>query len=203
MRTLKAKRRRSSYKSDTHFIRAVYLKNKEEIDRRIDPVFTQNRSPYEAFKSLVYDRMEDYNYSVGKEGEGKYRKYTISEAIRAVNNSTDMMGDYTDLDVAGKKKYVRAQNFYQLLRKGKDSFKEFRELALRNEKGRYTKYDPNQLLFRGYFHDEKGNFAAYQYGETMVIERQSPTDGTGASIEVTTLFEFEHNLEYTIFKGKF
>lgn len=201
---LKTGKRQSQYKSDMQYVNAVYRKNKELINRRIDQDFVQlHGTPNKAFNALVKEKMADINFKTGK-------NYTAKEAIKSVNNSLAMLGDYNPDKLTGmelrkqKLKYIKGLNFKSLLKKDKELWKEFRMNELRN-KGKFAEYDPAKLQFLGYYQDGYGNCAVYQYGDTVIIERKSPKrneegEEIGASIEMISKFDFDNMVGKTMFE---
>lgn len=205
-RKMKAKKRKNQYKTPMQYVNAVYKRNKDVIDVNIaDYLVNLHGSPNKAFNAIVKEKMAEVNLKTGK-------NYTADEAIKSVSNSLDMMGAYKADGLTGtelrkaKISYIKGVNFHSLLKKDKEIYKEFRNRALR-DRGRFTLYDPSKLIFLGYYKDGYGSFAAYQYGDTVIIERQSPKrdeqgNEVGASIELLDQGEFEMAIGKTIFEGK-
>lgn len=180
---LKASRNRSQYKTTDRFLDAVYRKNKEYIDSHIDPELLTKHSPKTIFKFLVKDQMQYQNQKTGK-------KYTAIQAIRRVANSKEMNPTFTTSDIFHA-------NFENLLRKDKTVFKEFRNLT--RENGRFTAYDYRKLEFEGYYNVGGTNSAVYKYDDFYIIEKKSPDEGTGASVEILESFNFDTRTGKDIF----
>ena len=180
---LKASRNRSQYKTTDRFLDAVYRKNKEYIDSHIDPELLTKHSPKTIFKFLVKDQMQYQNQKTGK-------KYTAIQAIRRVANSKEMNPTFTTSDIFHA-------NFENLLRKDKTVFKQFRNLT--RENGRFTSYDYRKLEFEGYYNVGGTNSAVYKYDDFYIIEKKSPDEGTGASVEILESFNFDTRTGKDIF----
>lgn len=129
MKDFKAKYRRSHYKTDATYIRAVYLNNKEVIDAELN--FMGN--PYQVFKQQIIEYKE----------QGK----TVTEGIQTLARSTIFTSEEERFH----------ENFWSGLKAFKEEYKQFKELT--KEKGRYTKLDDSKLKWdkdaRGYVYDNK------------------------------------------------
>ena len=168
---------RNKYKNDEAYLKAVYRANKDYIDTNIKDEFVElYGTPQKAFNALVKEQMASTNYSEG-------RNYNLKEAIKKVNNSSEMNKQWS-------KSEIKANNFKELLKRDKEIWNELRKKEFR-EKGRFAKYDPSKLKYRGQYNDGYSNVAVYQYGDTIIIERKSPTAGVGASIYMMSVDEFE------------
>ncbi len=180
---LKASKTRSKYATNDAFLNAVYRKNKAYIDSHIDPELLTKHSPKSVFKFLIKDQMQYTNPKTGK-------KYTAIQAIKRVSNSKEMNPTFTSSD-------IYHSNFENLLRKDKNVFKQFRNLT--RDKGKYTAYDYRKLAFNGYYKINGTNSAVYKYDDFYIIEKKSPDEGTGASIQIIESFDFESRQDKDIF----
>lgn len=171
---LKAKHKRSYYKTDTGWLNAIYRANKDYIDANMNEKWKElYGNSQRAFRNLVKEQMLNENPKTG-------RKYTINQAINRVENSKDLHKDWTSRDVT-------ANNFKQLFKKDKKLAKEFREQT----KEPLTRFDPKKLEFEGWYNEGNKAKAVYRYGDTYIIESVSPDKSTGASIRILTKFQFE------------
>ena len=173
---LKAKHRRSFYKSDVAYIRAVYVKNKKKIDANISPEWVEaekigNGSSYKAFKELVLSVMEYTNPKTEK-------KYTVEEAIRREAGSKDLNKNWSSAD-------VYARNFHSLV----TSDKEIKEIFYQHEG--IKKIDYKQYEFLGYYYYNGREVAVYKYGDSYFLEHQSPKDGTGATLTYLSGYQWQ------------
>lgn len=129
MKEFKAKYRRSHYKSDATYIRAVYQKNKTVIDEKLRDI----GNPYKIFKEQIKEFKE----------QGK----TVTESINTIARSTIFTTEKERLH----------ENFWSGLKAFKEEYKQFKELT--KEKGRYTKLDDSKIVWdrnaRGYVYDNK------------------------------------------------
>ena len=183
---LKKVKRVSKYKDINAYLDALYRKNKTLIDNNLSPewIAAYRGSPKRAFKKLIKERMEWFNYKTGK-------NFTLSQAIKAMENSKAFNKTWTRKDVA-------YQNFQQLVKKDKNVYKEFKK-RLRDERGRFKKYNAKDLKFLGYYESAEGNSAVYQFGDLIIFEKKSPDKNTGASISSLTESEFNLNVKYGIY----
>lgn len=183
---LKKVKRVSKYKDINAYLDALYRKNKTLIDNNISPewVAAHKGSSKRAFKELIKDRMSWLNYKTGK-------KFTLAQAIKAMENSKAFNKTWTEKD-------VKYKNFQQLLKKNKDVYKEFKK-RLRDERGRFKKYNARDLKFLGYYEASDGNSAVYQFGDLIIFEKKSPDKNTGATISSMSESEFEINKKYGIY----
>lgn len=193
-KVLKAPKRINQYKSVNSYINAVYRSNKDIIAGRINKAYVElHGSENKAFNALVKERMAMINLKTGE-------NYTVKEAIQAVNNSMALMADFDDRGLKGtellaaKQSYIRAVNFEKAIKRDRKVW-----AKVVNVGGRFTQFNPNELQFLGYYKDEFGSFAAYQYGDKIIIERQSPKrdkngNEVGASIDVMSKKDFDNKL---------
>lgn len=180
----------SEYKDTTAYINAVYRKNKELIDIRIDKMWVERYgTPKLAFRKLVEEKMADINPSTKK-------NLTARRAIKRVNNSLQMLGDFGEnlkgMDLmTAKLRYVHGMNFKTLLDKDKEAWRKLKQFS--KLKGR-SSYDPLKLQFEGWYTYDGQSCAVYSYDEdTYLIELQSPNIDTGASLVVMTKEAFKSN----------
>lgn len=168
---------RKSYKTDYAYMRAVYTANKDYIEARISPSFVEKYgTAQKAFYALVREQLASTNYNEG-------RLYTVDEAVKKVNNSSEMNKQWSKSD-------IKANNFKELLKKDKEIWNELRKKEFR-ENGRFAKYDPSKLKYKGQYNDGYSNVAVYKYGDTIIIERKSPNAGVGASLEIMDFGQFD------------
>ena len=180
---LRARKRRTKYKSLNSWIDAVYRKNKAYIDKNINEKWLEvHRDSKAAFKALVKEKLAEVNPKTGK-------NYTPSEAVLKVENSKDLHRDWTSRDVT-------ANNFRQVFKKDKELSKKFKDLT--RENGRYTSFDPKKFDWEGWYSQNNKTKAVYKYGDIYIIESQSPDKGQGASISIMTRYEFEEATGKTI-----
>lgn len=174
---LKRVKRVNKYKSVDAYLEALFRKNKTAILENISPewVASYKGNIKKAFKKLITERMEWYNYKTGK-------NFTLAQAIKAIENSKA-------LNKTWGQKEVRFQNFQQLLKKDKNIYKAFRE-ELRDEHGRFTKYNAKELEFLGYYGSAEGNAAVYKFRDLVIFEKKSPDKSTGATISAMSKFQF-------------
>ena len=170
---LKAKRARKQYKSDLTYIRAVYNNNKKKIAANIADEWVEafGGDVYKAFKSLIQDQMKYSNPKTGK-------KYTVEEAIRREAGSKDLNKEWTTGD-------VYARNFHSLILKEK----EVKEVFYQHEG--IKRIDYSQYNFLGYYKYNGRDVAVYNYGDSYFLEYQSPKDGTGASLEYMSGYQWQ------------
>lgn len=117
MKTFKAKKNKSAYKSTEHWIDAVYRNNKEIIDQEL--AFAGN--PKKVFKQMVKENI----------AEGM----SPTKAVSTIARSTLFTSEAERL----------RNNMLSGLRSDEGAFRAFRELT--KEHGRYTKFDPNNLYW--------------------------------------------------------
>lgn len=185
---LRALKPRNKYKNDKAYIKAVYRANKDYIDSHISQDYIELfGSPEKAFNAFIEVQMEETNYDEG-------RNYNLKEAIKKVSNSAKMNPTWS-------KSEIKANNFLELIKKDKGIYDYLRKNEFR-ENGRFAKYDPSKLRYKGQYNDGYSNVAVYQYGDTIIIERKSPIAGMGASIYAMEKFEFEQAVGKSIFEVK-
>lgn len=174
---LKALKSKSKYKNTSAYLDAVYRKNKAQIDNNISPEWVAvYKTPKAAFKNLIKEQMKHFNYKTGK-------NYTVNQALKQKANSKDLNKTWGNKD-------IMYNNFQGLIKKDKELQKEFRK-RIRDERGRFRKYDPKELSFRGYYASAEGNAAVYQFGDLVILEKKSPDKATGASISYMTQAQFD------------
>ena len=115
MKTFKAKKNKSAYKSTEHWIDAVYRNNKALIDKELSFAGT----PKKVFKQMVKENI----------AEGM----SPTKAVSTIAKSTLFTSEVERL----------RNNMLSGLRADRGAFKSFRELT--KEKGKYTKFDPKKL----------------------------------------------------------
>ena len=152
---LRATYNKGSYKSLSHYLDAVYRKNKTRIDAAI-PSGGKGQSSKTRFKQSVMEYME----------EGK----TANQAIDALERSRVFTSE--------KEHYER--NVLKALKSDKDLYKGFRKAVGWKEKIdrrnlEYVESDDKYTLYR--YKNSKGQIVYIRFGK-------SPTAGLGASIEV-------------------
>lgn len=171
---LRAKKRRSQYKSEQAYIRAVYLHNKKKIAKNMDEKLLEanNYNVYSAFK----DRIEAYmSYTNPKTGKA----FTASEAIKRITRSKYLNKEWTTAD-------VYARNFHELIKKNKRVKKMFYENEM------ISKIDYSKYEFLGYYNVNGTSRVVYRYGKSYFLEPQSPKGGSGeASLAYLTEWDFE------------
>ena len=174
---LKAKRSRKYYKSDLTYIRAVYNNNKKKINANIADEWVEafGGDVYKAFKSLIQDQMKYQNPRTKK-------KYTVEEAISRESRSKDLNKEWTTGD-------IYARNFHSLILKEK----EVKKLFYQHEG--IKRIDYKEYKFLGYYKYNGRDVAVYNYGDSYFLEFQSPKDGTGASLEYMSGYQFQRYIE--------
>ena len=182
---LKALKTKKHYKNTSAYIDAVYRNNKNIIDSNMSPEWIAvYKTPKAAFKALVKEQMLQKNYKTGK-------NFTVQQAIKTKANSKDLNKDWSRAD-------IMYNNFQGLVKKDKGLAKEFRK-RLRDERGRFTKYDPKKLKFLGYYSSSTGNAAVYQFGDLVILEKKSPDKNTGASVSYMSKDDFDFAEGKTLF----
>lgn len=116
---MKALKNKSKYKNTDKWLDAVYRKNKDYIDSRLET--TGNTSKKQVFKKLVNEYMS----------EG----YSPTQAVKKLEKSTV----FTDVKDRLK------QNAYTAIKNDKEAYKEFRELT--KNKGRYSKVELDKFQY--------------------------------------------------------
>lgn len=166
---LNAKRKRSAYRTELEYIRAVYLHNKKKIAKNISPEWVEanNGNVYQAFKELVQSQMKYTNPKTNK-------NYTALEAIKRESRSMDLNKNWSIGDIYGR-------NFHSLVSEHKELKKEFYQHEGIN---RYNPIDYSKYSFEGYYHYKGKQVLLYRYGDTYFVESQSPDAKTGASLEI-------------------
>ena len=182
---LRAAHKKSYYKNESAYLDAVYRKNKEYIDSHTpEGIKEKGVSPKAFFKAEVRRVSEMQNQMTGK-------KYTLNRAIKRVANSKMLNPQMSTSD-------IKANNFQSLLKKDKDTYRQFRNRTRKG--GRFTSFDYSKLKFDGYYNINGTNGAVYIYDDdTVIIEFKSPQNGTGASSQVMSLEEVESSVGKTIF----
>lgn len=170
---LAAKRRRKYYKSDSTYIRAVYNNNKKKIKENMAPEWIEafDGDIYKAFKSLIKDQMRYTNPKTNK-------RYSVEEAILRESRSKDLNKNLSTGD-------IYARNFHSLITKDK----EVKELFYQHEG--IKRIDYSQYNFLGYYTYNGHEVAVYNYGDSYFLESKSPKEGTGASIEYMSGYNWE------------
>lgn len=118
MNNFKAKKAKNKYKSTDAWLNAVYRNNKAVIDRELSGT---KQGPKGTFKKIVQEYMQ----------EG----LTPTKAVSALARSTTFT----------PKTERMKTNFWSGIKGDKAAYKEFRELT--KEKGKYTKFDRDQLVY--------------------------------------------------------
>ena len=142
MKTFKAKHSKSYYKSTEGWLDAVYRNNKAIIDKELAGV--SGKSPKTVFKKIIGEYMEEGMSS--------------TKAMKTLARST----------IFTTEKERLLNNFYEGLKGDKDAYKEFRELT--KEKGRYSKFDPNKLVWNKV---DK----VYTYNDSVIISYENSPFG--------------------------
>lgn len=182
-------------KTSMRYVYNFYQKNKFYIQTNIDPIWVDKKhgNYYEAFKSLVKDRMRYVNSKTGK-------FYTPAEAVKGVINSKDMNPGWTASD-------VYANNFLSKIKSDKDLKRAITNKMSDDKKYIYQRkgkeitrlrdnYSADKIHFEGYYFIGSSKAIVYSYDDDVyIIEYQSPKKGTGATFDVIGKEEFERNLE--------
>lgn len=178
---LRALRTRKYYKDDRAYIKAVYRANKNYIDANMkESLINLHGTPERAFYYLVKaDKMEDLNYKTGK-------NFTLLEAIRSVANSNELNKQWEAED-------IYANNFKNLLKSHPEEYKYLKNREFR-EGGKFAKFDANKLEYKGFYIIDGTRCAVYYYGDTAIIEAQSPFRNGGADLQVWTKSAFEETV---------
>lgn len=142
MKDFKAKHNKSYYKNTNAWIDAVYRNNKEVIDKELSSFGL--KSPKSIFKQMVNEYIES--------------GVSATKAVKTIARSTL----FTPVE-----ERIRS-NFYSGLKGDRDSYKKFREFT--KEKGKYSKYDPNKLVW------DKDN-KVYIYNSSVIISFQNSPYG--------------------------
>lgn len=199
---LKAKRARSSYKSEGTYLRAVFKNNSKKISQNMADIWIRkgiqrrdNLSDMEAqaiteeqiqaarkdkslvykqFKGLIEERMK---YKNPKTDEN----YSMSEALRVEARSKDLNRTWSTGD-------VYSRNFHNLILNAKDVKKKFYEHE-GIKKVDYSKYN-----FLGYYYYQGKECAVYNYGDSYFLEAKSPQRGSGASVYYMTGEQLDYNM---------
>lgn len=211
---IKTRRKRSAYKSEANYIRAVYVSNKKKIMKNISDSWIkkgikaiklkQGKSEEEAEKiseeeiaaarensKFIYKQFKGLVAEKMKYTNPKTKKdYTASEAIRILKNSKDLNNNWTTGD-------VYSRNFYNLIKKEKEVKRKFFE----NE-GLKTRINYKKFEFLGYYLYNGKENAVYKYGNSYFLEAKSPKDRTGASLTFMTEYEFDNNNNITFSKWR-
>ena len=159
------------YKDLDHYIDAVWKKNKDYIERTFRDQMTSKKMFREILKeSLVESKLKATKTNIDK----TLNKMTYSPTFSKVV-------DY---------KNYRAYNFSSVVKK--------HNIRFRDEKGRFTKYNPDNLKFKGYTTIGSTDCAVYQYQDQVIIQEQySKKNGASNNVEVMSLMEFQ-NLGFNI-----
>lgn len=147
MKTFKAAKNKSAYKNTDAWIDAVYRNNKQVIDAELS---FGKKSGRTIFKQMIKEHMD----------EG----LSPTKAVKTVARST--------LFTSTKERITN--NFYEGLKNDKDAYKNFREAT--KEKGRYTKFDPDKLVW-----DKKDKVYIYN-NKVRISYDNSPVEITVATI---------------------
>lgn len=185
---LRALRTRRYYKDDASYIKAVYRANKKYIDANMRlGLVDLHGTPERAFYYLVKaDKMEDTNPKTKK-------KYTVDEAINSVANSYEMNPTWEASD-------IYANNFKKLLKTHPEEYKQLRMTEFR-EGNKFAKFDPNKLQYKGFYIVDGTRSAVYYYGDTVIIEAESPTKNEGANLKLWSKDQFNYAMGNTVFEA--
>ena len=195
------KKKASQYKGAS-LIYAYYKRNKEYIDKNIDPIWvkTYKGDTYKAFKNLVIEKTKYKNVKTGD-------YYTYNESIRRVMNSKDMNVNLSASDI-----YKR--NLMNKIKSDKELKAELLYKSSDEKKHTYTRkwrghgegatewittfkkgYNADLLTFEGYFNMSGKNAVVYSYDNDVYIAiYKSPKDSTGATFDFIPKKEFMTNL---------
>lgn len=126
---LRAKRKKSSYKNDNTWLRAVYRNNKTEIDEKLK--FIGEKNKFKIFKQLVED-------------EKKIKGLSTYQAVNRLSRT----------EVFKTKSERFNENAWKGLRGNKEAFKQFRQSI-----GWKNKIDESKLVYnyneKAYIYDNK------------------------------------------------
>jgi hypothetical protein len=139
----KANKPRSAYKDTNAWLNSVYKNNKEIIDEKLSG---RNVSPKTLFKRLVKEQIEQ-------------DKNTPTQALKTIARSR----------LFTEAKEMFREHAWSGLAEDPKAYKRFRELT--KEKGRYTKFDPNKLVWNK-------RDGVYVYNDEIVISFQNSPKGT-------------------------
>lgn len=137
---LKVKAKRSDYKTTRGWLNRVYRDNRETIDRALELEGIKN--PRKSFVESVVEELEKGTKRIDlPEGRMKYVHHkNVQSALKSVARSEAYLPEVDKF---------RENALAGLKSDGK--YKEFRELALRDEKtGRYTAFDASKLKYVGH-----------------------------------------------------
>lgn len=141
MKTFKAKHKKGFYKSKDAWLDAVYRSNKETIDKELG---FDGKSGKKIFKQMVNEYIS----------EGM----SPTKAVKTIARST--------IFTTTKERLIN--NFYEGLKGDKEAYKAFRELT--KEKGRYTKFDTEKLVWNA-------EDRTYIYNSMVIISFQNSPYG--------------------------
>lgn len=156
MKILKAAKRRSEYSNTREWLNAVYENNQEYIN---DKLGTNISSPKASFKEKVLQHIEESvkkikkgnpDVEIGKREMTRIEKRAL-ETVSRSSSFTTARERFQDYFWSGITHKDTGQKY-------SDAYKTFRELT-RNEKGQYTKYDPDKLKWskteKHYVYDDR------------------------------------------------
>ena len=200
---IKTRRKRSGYKSEKTYIKAVFSSNKNKIMKNMAETWIRkgikNKKMAEGMSEEEAQVISDAEIAAArKDSKFMYRQfydlvdekmkyknpetkknYTAFEAIKKLENSKDLNKNWTTGD-------VYSRNFYNLIKKDKSVKSQF----FANE-GLKTRVDYKKFEFLGYYIYKGKENAVYRYGDSYFLERKSPEEGTGASLTYMTGTTFE------------
>ena len=159
------------YKDLDHYIDAVWRNNKTYIENTFRDQITSKK----AFREILKEGLADSKTKATKTNIDKQlNKMTYSPTFSKI------------VDYSNYKSY----NFASVIKRNKIRF--------RDAKGRFTKYNPELLKFKGYAEVGNAECAIYQYQDQVIVqESYSKKKGASNHIEVMSLMEFQ-NLGYNI-----
>lgn len=143
---------KKAYKNLDKYLDSIYRANKDLIN---DNIITDEELKLASNKDILKRQSKKKLF---KEAVKEYMDegYRVDEALKKLSNSR-VFTEYVE---------TAQENTLDALREYKDAWRRFRELT--KEKGRYTKIDPNRLVYIG--NNE------YSYGDVIISFRNSPKE---------------------------
>lgn len=136
MKTLKAKHKKSYYKNENAWLKAVYKNNKEVIDKTLGSSAETKKSKYSMFKKLVKEMKEDRYLNDKYDG-----RVTTVRAVEGLARS--------EIFTSAKERITG--NALKSLKKDKELYKKFRRLTGWNSKVDTANFEWNKTL-NGYIY---------------------------------------------------
>lgn len=150
MKNFKIPKAPGKYPNTNAFLNAVYKANKSVIDTAFD---NEAGGPKKTFKNTVKEYLTD-----------KKHPLNVKDALKTIARSTRFTSEVERFK----------ENAWQGIVSDKFVYKRFRELT--KEKGRYTKFDPDKLVWskadKGYIYNDKFliKFGGYP-NDVKIIEK--------------------------------